>query len=130
MLTLPPSVRVYLASRPIDMRCGHDGLTAIVRNIWAMDPYTGHVFAFLGMRRDRVKLLYFDRGGFVLVYKRLERGRFKLPVVGTTARSIEIDGTELAMLMDGMDLSRVQRPRGWAPPTKTNTRRIDNGSWP
>lgn len=129
MLTLPPSVCVYLASRPIDMRRGHDGLMAIVRNVFAMDPFTGHVFAFVGMRRDRVKLLYFDRGGFVLVYKRLERGRFKLPVVAPTAQSVEIDGTSLAMLLDGMDLTRVKRPRAWTPPTKMSARGIDNRSW-
>jgi len=116
MLILPPSVRVYVASRPVDMRCGHDGLMAIVQDLWALDPYTGHLFAFVGMRRDRMKLLYFDRGGFVLVYKRLEKGRFKLPVVKSDAVSVELEGGELAMLFDGIDVSRVRRPARWTPP--------------
>lgn len=128
MLTLPRSVRVYLASQPMDMRCGHDGLMAVVKNVWAMDPYGGHLFAFIGMRRDRMKLLYFDRGGFVLVYKRLERGCFQWPKVAKTAQSIEIDGTALAMLLDGIDLSRVQRPRSWEPTTKMNASGIDKRS--
>jgi transposase len=117
MLTLPPSVRVYLASSSIDMRQGHDGLMAIVRNTWMLDPYTGHIFAFVGRRGDRIKLLYFDRGGFVLIYKRLERGRFKLPAIEKDAQQIEIDGADLAMLLEGIDLARVRKPPRWTPPS-------------
>lgn len=128
MLTLPPSVRVYLASEPIDMRRGHDGLMALVLNTWSLDPYTGHIFAFVGCRRDRIKLLYFDRGGFVLVYKRLERGCFKLPAVKQGAQTIDLDGAELAMLLDGIDLSRVRRPPRWTPASIKG--RIDTISTP
>lgn len=126
MLTLPPSVRIYLASAVVDMRRGHDGLMAIVRNQWDLDPYEGHVFVFLGKRLDRAKLLYFDRGGFVLVYKRLERGRFKLPSVKSSAQTtIEIDGVQLAMLLEGIDLSRVRRPPKWTPPPSRLPTSID-----
>lgn len=117
MLTLPPSVRVYLASHPVDMRCGHDGLMSIVHGTWKQDPYSGHLFAFIGKRGDRIKLLYFDRGGFVLVYKRLEKGRFRLPAVSANAQTIGLDGTELAMLLDGLDLRSIKRPSRWTPPS-------------
>lgn len=117
MLTLPPSVRVYLASRPVDMRCGHDGLMSIVQSAWKQDPYSGHLFAFIGKRGDRIKLLYFDRGGFVLVYKRLEKGRFRLPEISANAQTIGLDGTELAMLLDGLDLREIKRPSRWTPPS-------------
>ncbi len=117
MLTLPPSVRVYLAATPVDMRRGHDGLMSIVQNQWQLDPYGGHLFVFLGKRLDRAKVLYFDRGGFVLVYKRLERGRFKLPRLAGSAETVQLDGTQLAMLLEGIDFSRVRRPPTWKPPS-------------
>jgi hypothetical protein len=73
MLTLPTSVRVHLTAEPIDLRRGHDGLVAIVRNDWKMNPYEGHLYVFFGRRLDRVKILVWDRNGFVLHYKRLSR---------------------------------------------------------
>jgi len=81
VLTLPPSVRIYLATGKVDLRRGHDGLGAIVRNQWKVDIYGGHLFVFVGRRADRCKILFWDRGGFVLYYKRLERGRFRVPKV-------------------------------------------------
>jgi transposase len=116
VLTLPPSVRIYLATAPVDMRCGHDGLAAIIRNQWKLDLFGGHLFAFIGRRGDRCKILFFDRGGLVLYYKRLERGKFRLPTVTPGATSVTLDATELAMLLDGIDVSRVRRPPRWAPP--------------
>jgi transposase len=115
VLTLPPSVRIYLAVEKVDMRCGHDGLGDIVRNQWRLDLYQGHLFVFIGRKGDRVKILFWDRGGFVLYYKRLERGRFRLPQVSDKARTVEMDGTELGMLLDGIDVSRVRRPPKWEP---------------
>jgi transposase len=120
MLTLPRSVKVILATARIDMRCGHDGLCAIVRNQWQLDPFTGSVFVFVGKRGDRIKCLFWTRGGFVLVYKRLERGRFKVPHVDSTATKIEIDAVQLSMLLDGIDFGRVRRPDLWTPPTKNS----------
>lgn len=82
----------------------------------------------MGKRLDRLKLLYFDRGGFVLVYERLEKGRFKLPVVKPNAKNVEIDGAQLAMLPGGIDFNRVRRPERWRPPTvkpPSIERRID-----
>jgi len=117
MLTLPPSVRIYLASALVDMRRGHDGLSALVRNHWDVDIYGGHLFVFVGRRADRCKILFWDRGGFVLYYKRLERGRFRLPQIPAGASSVSMDATELAMLLDGIDVGKVRRPARWTPPT-------------
>jgi len=119
VLTLPPSVRIYLAVGQVDMRRGHDGLAAIVRGQWKVDLYGGHLFVFLGRRANRCKILFWDRGGFVLYYKRLERGRFRLPAISSEATSVAIDGTELAMLLDGIDVVAVKRPRKWESPTTT-----------
>jgi transposase len=116
VLTLPPSVRIYLATGKVDLRRGHDGLGAIVRNQWKVDIYGGHLFVFVGRRGDRCKILFWDRGGFVLYYKRLERGRFRVPQVAADASSVRIDATELAMLLDGIDLVSVKRPKRWEPP--------------
>ena len=71
MLTVPSTVRVYLATEPVDLRRGHDGLCTLVRARYDLDPHNGHLFAFVGKRGDRIKVLYWDRGGFVLLYKRL-----------------------------------------------------------
>lgn len=120
MLALPPCARVYLASQPVDMRCGHDGLFAIVKS-WELDPFNGDVFAFIGKRRDRAKLLVWHRGGFLLVYKRLEKGRFRIPIVEAGQRTATLDGTELAMLLDGIDVSGVRRPKLWEPPSAAAT---------
>jgi transposase len=119
VLTLPPSVRIYLAVGQVDMRRGHDGLAAIVLGQWKLDLYGGHLFVFLGRRSDRCKILFWDRGGSVVYYKRLERGRFRLPRVPADATSVTIDATELAMLLDGIDVIAVKRPRKWEPPPAT-----------
>ena len=117
MLTLPPSVRVYLAAEPVDLRRGHDGLVAIARGVWKLDPFAGHLFVFIGRRFDRVKILVWDRNGFVLYYKRLSKGRFRMPTVAKGATRIEMDATALAMLLDGIDVGRVVRPQHWSPPS-------------
>ena len=117
MLTLPASVRIYLAVDPIDLRRGHDGLSAIVQGQWGMDLFAGHLFVFFGRRRDRCKILVGDRGGLVLYYKRLERGRFRAPKVAADGRSVQVDATELAMLLDGIDVRSVRRPDHWQPGT-------------
>lgn len=116
MLTLPSSVRVYLAAQPVDLRRGHDGLVAIVRSTWRLNPFEGHLFVFLGRRLDRVKILVWDRNGFVLYYKRLSQGRFRMPSIPAGATRVEMDATTLAMLLDGIDVRHVRRPVAWSPP--------------
>ncbi len=115
MLMLPPSVRIFLFSCPTDMRKGHDGLAAIVRQHLPVGLFSGHLFVFVSRRADRAKILCFSRGGLVLWYKRLEKGRFVLPQHSSAATSVELDAGQLSMLLDGIDVSKVKRPRFWAP---------------
>lgn len=115
VLMLPSSVRIWLAVEPMDMRRGHDGLIAVVRNAWGQDPFSGHLFVFVGKRGDRCKIVFWDRGGFVLYYKRLERGRFRPPKLAAGAQTASLDATELAMLLDGIEVQRVRRPALWEP---------------
>lgn len=117
MLSLPTSVRIYLCGEPTDMRKGFDSLSAIVRR-QGFDLFSGHLFVFVSRRRDRVKILTWDRGGFVLYYKRLERGRFKPPAVAAGQSSVSIDAAQLAMLLDGLDIARIRRPVVWQPPAR------------
>ena len=117
MLTLPRSVRIYLAAGPVDLRKSIDGLGAIAR-AHAHDIFSGHLFVFTSRRGDRIKVLAWDHGGFVLYYKRLERGRFRLPVIAPGAREVELDSTQLAMLLDGIDVKRVKTPARWEPPAR------------
>lgn len=115
MLSFSPHVRVYLASQRVDMRCGHDGLFAIVKS-WDLDPFSGNLFAFIGKKADRAKILVWHRGGFLLIYKRLEKGKFRIPPIAPGSRTATLDATELAMLLDGIDVTRVPRPALWEPP--------------
>ena len=121
MLSLPRSVTILLAADPIDLRKSIDGLSAIVRSEWKEDVYSGHLFTFVSRRGDRVKILTWDRGGFILYYKRLEQGRFRMPVVPQDALGIQLDATQLTMLLDGIDYSHVRRPKQWAPQTRQGT---------
>ena len=115
MLSLGPGVQVVLATEPVDLRRGHDGLVTLVRSLWRADPYSGTLFVFFGRRRDRVKILFFSAGGFVLYYKRLERGHFYMPHVPAAASQVVLDPASLAMLLDGVDLRAVRRAPRWEP---------------
>ena len=102
------SVRVYLCTSPTDMRKGFDTLAAMVRDYLGYDPLSGHLFLFVGRDRDRIKILYWDRDGFALWYKRLEEGTFRLPSKNAT-KSVELKASELAMLLAGIDLTSIKR---------------------
>ncbi len=115
MLLLPRAVRILLAREPVDLRNSIDGLAAIVRSDWKENVFAGHLYAFVSRRGDRVKLLTWDSGGFVLYYKRLEQGRFRLPTFHDDALGAQLDATQLAMLLDGIDLTHVRRPKKWVP---------------
>ena len=119
MLMLPSSVKIFLSREPTDMRKGHDGLAALVQGVLAKDLFSGHLFVFLSKRRDRVKVLTWDRGGLVLWYKRLERGRFKMPKLNCSSASVELDYGQLSLLLEGLDYSKVKRPMRWEPPRKS-----------
>ena len=114
-------IRILLFTEPTDMRKGFDSLGGLVLAA-NEDVYSGHLFVFLSRRRNRAKILTFQKGGFVLWYKRLDRGRFK-PQFSADGAQMELDGTQLTMLLDGIDLSRVKRPQHWRP--KKAHQRID-----
>lgn len=108
MLSLPAQVRIFAATTPIDFRKAHDGLVAIVRDGFEHDPFDGSLFVFFNKRRDRIKILLWDRNGFWLHYKRLERGTFKALCDKGEGKQ-RIDRAELAMLLEGIDLEKGKR---------------------
>jgi transposase len=110
VLTIPPRSRIYLAAQPTDMRKSFDGLQVAVRAVIEKDPLSGHFFVFCNRRRDRLKILLWDRSGFWVFAKRLEKGTFAWP--RTDARSVELRSEELSVLLGGFDLARARR-RAW-----------------
>lgn len=102
-------VRIYLRTGATDMRKGFDSLAALVREHLREDPLSGHLFLFVGRGRDRLKLLYWDNDGFALWYKRLEAGTFRLPSPPGAGARLELQPSELAMLLAGIDLTSVKR---------------------
>ena len=116
MILLPRSVRIYAATAPANLRKSFEGLSNEVRSILAADPISGHIFLFLNRRRTQIKLLVWTRGGYTIVHKRLERGRFTFPgrVTAESAR-VEIDAHELAMLLEGLELSMRRAATRWTP---------------
>lgn len=110
MLSLPPSVRIFVARKPLDMRRSFDGLSAAVMEIIDEDPQSGHVFVFFNKARTHVKCLVWDRSGYWIFYKRLEHGRFQVfdRAVGTRG-AFELRASELALLLEGIDLRGSKR---------------------
>lgn len=123
MITLPSlnqldraaRVRIWLCTGPTDMRRGFDRLAEQAQQVTRQDPRAGHLFLFRSRGGDRLKVLYFDRDGYALWYKRLEEGTFKLPKIAGDQNSVELKASELAMLLDGIDLASVKRVRRWRP---------------
>jgi transposase len=114
MLTLPSSVRIYVAAEPVDLRRGFDGLAAATRSLMGAEPLSGHVFVFLNRRKNRVKLLVWDRTGYVLLYKRLEKGTFEIPTEPLPGRRhVEVDSGELGLMLEGLDLRGARRRPRW-----------------
>jgi len=105
------TLRIWLATEPADMRCGFDRLAERARSVTGEDPLSGHLFIFRGRGGDRLKILYWDRDGYALWYKRLEEGTFKLPRLDGSGASVELRASELAMMLDGIDLKSIRRTR-------------------
>ena len=103
------AARIWLAAEATDMRCGFDRLAERIRAVIGQDPLSGHLFVFRSRRGDRLKILLWDQDGFVLWYKRLESGVFKLPRAREGTRSLELRASELAMVLDGIDVSQLKR---------------------
>ena len=101
--------RIWLAAEATDMRCGFDRLAERVQTIIGESPLSGHLFVFRSRCNTRLKVLAWDRDGYVLWYKRLEAGVFKLPRLAPGARSVELRASELAMLLEGIDLAKLKR---------------------
>jgi len=116
MIGLPSSVRIFLAPDAVDMRKGPDGLSAEVRRRGG-DPFSGDLYVFASRRKDRIKILTWSTGGFIVWYKRLERGRFPVPRDGVaeSPATMTLDASQLSLLLDGIDFRRIERPRRWEP---------------
>lgn len=113
MLTWPTSVRVFVAAQPTDMRRSFDTLSAMVRDVLRSDPLSGHLFVFRGRTGDRVKVLWWSRGGLCLWYKRLEEGTFSFPE--HPGAGYEMEGTDLALLLEGIELAGAKRRKRFDP---------------
>ncbi len=109
MLRLPVSVRVFLCLVAVDMRRSFDGLAALAEQVVGESPLSGHLFVFRGRRGDRIKILYWDRDGYALWYKRLESGVFRFPEDASQAR--EISAAELGLILEGLELRSVKRQK-------------------
>jgi transposase len=105
------SGRIYLFTSPTDMRKGFDTLAALVKEFLGQDPLSGHLFLFVGRAKDRLKILYWDADGFALWYKRLEEGTFRMPRAGSDDASVELKASELAMMLEGIDLRSIKRTK-------------------
>lgn len=109
MLTLTPSVRIWFATAPADMRLSFRGLSGLVRQRLRDDPTSGHLFCFVNRRRTMMKLLLCDRSGAWIFHRRLVRGTFQIPAVEPGATRARLEPTELALILDGIDLTSVKR---------------------
>lgn len=117
MLSPSATTRIFLALDPIDMRGSFDALAGHVRRLHE-DPLDGHLYVFVNRRRTLLKALWFDRTGWALYSKRLERGSFELPEVGDDTRKVTVDPAQLNMILEGIDLRARRRLRYQRPPTR------------
>jgi len=110
VLTLPCSVRIFVSVEPTDMRCSFDRLAAMAQTILGQDPLSGHLFVFFNRYRDRCKILFWDRTGFCLWYKRLEEGVFRLPHHSST-KCFEMDLAKLTLILEGINLCSAHQQK-------------------
>jgi transposase len=117
VLSLPPSVRLFVATQPVDGRKGADSLMVLVRDVIRQDPLSGHLFVFFSKRRDRVRIVYWDRNGFAMWTKRLERGRFRpaFSADGKLLSASAMEAAELMLVLEGIELSGARRRPRWEP---------------
>ena len=114
MLSIPANVRVYLCTAPTDMRKSFDGLHTLVLQVFQRDPLDGHLFLFVNRRGDRLKMLWWDRDGLALFYKRLEAGTYQMPASPDDVEGVEIDSTHLAMMLSGIDVQSAKRRKRYS----------------
>ena len=115
-MTLPPSVKIYVATQPVDLRKHFDGIAQLVSQELKLDSRSGHMFVVFNRRGDQVRILFWDRNGYCLMAKRLEKGVFRLPWEREqTGAHVELEAAELALILEGIDLrGALRRPR-WQP---------------
>jgi len=119
MLTFPPTTRVFVCREPTDMRKSFDGLMGLVISTLEQDPQSGHLFCFFNRRRTLVKILFWDRTGFVLFYKRLEKGTFAIFDQATgDASSFQVSAADLSLILEGIDLRGARRRKRYSSPRK------------
>jgi transposase len=112
MISLPHAVRVFLHTPPTGLRKGFDALSGLVTAAFSQGPTSGHLFLFVNRRRDRLKILYWDRDGLAIWYKRLETSSFQVPTASHDAVSVEMSPTQLSLILSGIDIhSARQRKR-------------------
>jgi transposase len=112
MLSFPPTVRIHVARECVDLRKGFDGLCGLIRDEFDLDPLSGHFFVFFNRRRTHTKIMHWDRSGFWIYYKRLEKGTFELPEPASAGdRVVRMKPSELALILDGIELRHVKRRR-------------------
>jgi transposase len=114
MFTLPSAVQVFICLQPTDCRKSFDSLSALVSLVVRQDPLSGHLFVFLNRSRDRIKVLFWDRSGYCLYYKRLEAGTFVIPENSGSDISAAISVPDLMMILEGIDLSRAKRRKRYS----------------
>jgi len=119
VINLPPTVRIFLATSPADMRRGFDGLAALTTSVLGQDPLSGHLFVFRNRRGDRLKILYWDRDGLAIWAKRLERGAFRFPA--PKDNRVEVTPAEMAAILEGIDLKHARRQRRFVLPTASQS---------
>jgi len=110
MLTLPPSVKIFVAVEPVDARKSYDGLSAMVVSVFGHDLLAGHLYAFINRRGHQIQILFWDRNGLCIVKKRLESGTFRLVKrADGKPTHVEIDAADLALMFEGIELDGVKR---------------------
>jgi transposase len=118
MLALSPEIKIYLHCEPIDMRKSFDGLFGIVKNDLGRDVRDGGLFMFLNLRRNRIKLMYWDRDGIAIWMKRLEKNCFQRPLQSSDGKSIIIDSTVLQSILSGIDLASIKMRKRYVAPNQ------------
>jgi transposase len=124
VLTLPPGAKVFLATGRVDGRKGINGLSMLVRSQFDADPLSGQLFVFFSRRADQVRVLYWDRDGYVLTTKRLEMGRFRTPWASERGH-VALEAAELLLVLEGIDLSQARRRPRWLPKKSGREEKVD-----
>ena len=114
MLSLSPNVQIYLCTASTDMRKSFDGLSALVTSVMNQELLSGHLFLFLNRRRDHIKLMSWDRDGLAIWYKRLESGTFEVPSASPDQSYLELDATQLALVLNGISLESAKRRKRYS----------------